>query len=69
MNKFNLSTYFTLVSRDIIKDYSTHISNVFSKGKIESGEEGLAHLVISTLSKCIGEDIYLIEIADKILTL
>lgn len=66
---FNLSTYFTLVSRDTIKSYTTSIDNIFTKGKIESGEESLSALVISTINKLIGPDVFLVEIADKLVQL
>ena len=69
LEKFNLTTYHTLVVREVIKDFNSKIEAVFSKGKIESDENSISGIVISTISKWIGDDIFLVEIADKILTL
>ena len=69
LDKFNLTTYYTLVAREVIKDFNTKIESVFSKGKIESDENSISSIVISTVSKWIGDDIFLVEIADKILTI
>lgn len=69
LSKFNLSTYFTLVSREIIKEFNTKIEVAFGKGKIQTGNDSVSDIVMSTIKKCIGEDLFLIEISDKILTL
>jgi len=69
LGKYNLSIYFTMVSREIIKEYTTKLDSTFAKGKIESGEEGVSHLVITTLQRCIGDNLFLIEVSDKILSM
>lgn len=69
MNKFNLGIYFTLVSRDVIKNYVANIETIFQKGRIETGDQSVSKLVTSNLDKIIGNDLFLIEVSDKILTL
>ena len=69
LEKFNLTTYHTLVAREITKVFNTKIESVYSKGKIASDENSISGIVISTINKWIGDDIFIPEIADKILTI
>jgi hypothetical protein len=51
ISKYNLPTYFTLVAREVIRDFATKLDSTLSKGKIETGEESLSNIVISTVNK------------------